>query len=89
MNKGDLINEVAKSTCSKAEAGQAVKAVLETIKKSLKKDCFLPCFLFDSVFYLAAGMVLTDLIEKPQTGIHDIGIKLRPTMGAYFIKGLL
>lgn len=37
MNKGDLINEVAKSTCSKAEAGKAVKAFLEAIKKTLKK----------------------------------------------------
>jgi DNA-binding protein HU-beta len=37
MNKGDLINEVAKATCSKAEAGKIVDAVLGTIKKSLKK----------------------------------------------------
>ncbi|MCX5836163.1 MAG: HU family DNA-binding protein [Deltaproteobacteria bacterium] len=37
MNKGDIINEVAKATCSKAEAGKAVKAFLETIKKALKK----------------------------------------------------
>jgi len=37
MNKADLINEVAKTTCSKAEAGQAVKAFLEAIKKGLKK----------------------------------------------------
>jgi len=37
MNKGDIINEVAKATCSKAEAGKAVKVFLETIKKALKK----------------------------------------------------
>jgi nucleoid DNA-binding protein len=37
MNKADLINEVAKTTCSKAEAGLAVKAFLEAIKKGLKK----------------------------------------------------
>jgi nucleoid DNA-binding protein len=37
MNKGDIINEVAKATCSKAEAGKAVKAFLEAIKKALKK----------------------------------------------------
>jgi len=37
MNKGNIINEVAKATCSKAEAEKAVKAFLETIKKALKK----------------------------------------------------
>jgi nucleoid DNA-binding protein len=37
MNKKDIINEVAKATCSKAEAGKAVDAFLEAIKKSLKK----------------------------------------------------
>jgi DNA-binding protein HU-beta len=37
MNKGDLINVVAKSTCTKAEAAKVVDAVLGTIKKSLKK----------------------------------------------------
>lgn len=37
MNKGDIVSAVAKVTCSKAEAGNVVNAVLETIKKSLKK----------------------------------------------------
>jgi len=37
MNKKDIINEVAKATCTKAEAGKAVDAFLEAIKKSLKK----------------------------------------------------
>jgi nucleoid DNA-binding protein len=37
MNKVELINEVAKATCSKAEAGKALDAVLAAIKKSLKK----------------------------------------------------
>ena len=37
MNKGDLINVVAKSTCTKAEAAKAVDVVLGAIKKSLKK----------------------------------------------------
>jgi DNA-binding protein HU-beta len=37
MNKGDLINVVAKSTCTKAEAAKAVNAFLGAIKKSLKK----------------------------------------------------
>jgi nucleoid DNA-binding protein len=37
MNKGDLVNVVAKSTCTKAEAAKVVDAVLGAIKKSLKK----------------------------------------------------
>jgi nucleoid DNA-binding protein len=37
MNKADVINEVAKATCSKVEAGKAVKAFIEAIKKALKK----------------------------------------------------
>ena len=37
MNKEDLINAVAKATCTKAEAAKALDAVLEAIKKSLKK----------------------------------------------------
>ena len=37
MNKGDLIDVVAKTTCSKAEAGKVVDAFLDAIKKSLKK----------------------------------------------------
>lgn len=37
MNKGDLINEVAKATCTKAEAVKAVAAVLNAVKKALKK----------------------------------------------------
>ena len=37
MNKGDLIKEVAKVTCSKKEAVLAVDATLAAIKKALKK----------------------------------------------------
>jgi DNA-binding protein HU-beta len=37
MNKQDLINEVAKFTCTKAEAGKALNAVLVAIKKAMKK----------------------------------------------------
>ncbi len=37
MNKGDLINVVAKSTCTKVEAEKAVDTILGAIKKSLKK----------------------------------------------------
>jgi nucleoid DNA-binding protein len=37
MNKSDLIEEVAKVTCSKKEAVLAVDATLAAIKKALKK----------------------------------------------------
>ena len=37
MNKGDLIEAVAKVTCSKKEAADAVDATLEAILKALKK----------------------------------------------------
>lgn len=37
MNKQDLITEVAKVTCTKAEAGKALDAVLAAIKKWMKK----------------------------------------------------
>jgi nucleoid DNA-binding protein len=37
MNKGDIVSEVAKVTCSKAEAEKAVNAILESVKKALKK----------------------------------------------------
>ena len=37
MNKAELIEEVAKVTCSKKEAEAAVGALLTTVKKALKK----------------------------------------------------
>ena len=37
MNKTQLIDEVAKVTCSKKEAGLALDAALAAIKKALKK----------------------------------------------------
>ncbi|MDP8233936.1 MAG: HU family DNA-binding protein [Candidatus Saelkia tenebricola] len=37
MNKGDLIQAVAKSTSTKKEAALAVDAVLDSITKALKK----------------------------------------------------
>jgi DNA-binding protein HU-beta len=37
MNKGDLIEEVAKVTCTKKEAAKAVDATLGAIQKALKK----------------------------------------------------
>ena len=37
MNKAQLIEEVAKVTCSKKEAGLAVDAIIAAIEKALKK----------------------------------------------------
>ena len=37
MNKGQLIDEVAKVTCTKKEAELALEATFEAIKKALKK----------------------------------------------------
>ena len=37
MNKAELINEVAKVTCSKKEADEAVSATIAAIQKALKK----------------------------------------------------
>ena len=37
MNKGDLVNEVAKVVCTKKEAKAAVGCVFSTITKALKK----------------------------------------------------
>ena len=37
MNKEELIAEVAKITCTKVEAGNAVDALFEGVKKALKK----------------------------------------------------
>ena len=37
MNKADLVNEVAKMTCTKKEAAAALDAILDSIKKTLKK----------------------------------------------------
>ena len=37
MNKAELIDEVAKVTCSKKEAGAAISTTLAAIQKALKK----------------------------------------------------
>lgn len=65
MNKEDLINEVAKVTCTKAEAAQAVNTVLDSIKKALKKGDKVTLIGFGtfSVAKRAARMG-----RNPQTG---------------------
>lgn len=65
MNKGDLINEVAKATCSKVEAETAVKTVLETIAKALKKGDKVTLVGFGT-FSVAKRSARTG--RNPQTG---------------------
>lgn len=73
MNKADLVNEVAKTVCTKKEAQAAVDCVFATIKKSLKKK--------DAVTIIGFG---TFKVEKrkarkgrnPRTG-EEIKIKAK------------
>ena len=48
MNKGDLINEVAKMVSTKKEAQEAVDCVLSSITKALKKVDTVTLFGFCS-----------------------------------------
>ena len=73
MNKVDIINEVAKATCSKAEAGKAVKAFLETIKKALKKGDKVTLIGFGT-FSVVKRSARTG--RNPQTG-KSINIKAK------------
>ena len=47
MNKGELIEAIAKVTCTKAEAAKALDTTLDAIKKSLKKgkSRMFPCLV--------------------------------------------
>jgi DNA-binding protein HU-beta len=65
MNKGELIDVVAKTTCSKAEAGKAVDAVLLAIKKALKKGEKVTLVGFGT-FSVAKRSARTG--RNPQTG---------------------
>ena len=65
MNKGDLINEVAKVTCSKKEALLAVDATLAAIQKALKKGNAVTLVGFGT-FRLSKRKARTG--RNPQTG---------------------
>ena len=65
MNKEDIINEVAKTTCSKAEAVKAVNAFIEAIKKTLKKGNKVTLVGFGT-FSVAKRSARTG--RNPQTG---------------------
>ena len=65
MNKSELIEAVAKETCTKAEAANAVNLVFDSIAKALKKG--------DSVTLVGFGTFLVRkrkarIGRNPQTG---------------------
>ena len=73
MNKGDLVNKVAKVVSTKKEAHAAVDCVLESITKALKKT--------DTVTLVGFGTFKVDRRKarkgrNPQTG-EEIKIKAR------------
>jgi len=65
MNKGDIIDAVAKTTCSKEEAGKAVDAFLLAIKKALKRGEKVTLVGFGT-FSVAKRSARTG--RNPQTG---------------------
>ena len=73
MNKGDLVNEVAKVVGTKREAQEAVDAVFSNISRALKKK--------DSVTLVGFGTFKVDkrkarIGRNPQTG-EEIKIKAK------------
>ena len=73
MNKGDLVNELAKVVSTKKEAQAAVDCVFETITKALKKK--------DPVTVVGFGTFKVDSRKarkgrNPQTG-EEIKIKAK------------
>jgi len=65
VNKAELIEAVSKSTCTKAEATEAVNAVFDNISKALKKG--------DSVTLVGFGTFVVKkrkarIGRNPQTG---------------------
>jgi nucleoid DNA-binding protein len=73
MNKGDLVNQVAKVVSTKREAQAAVDSVLQSITKALKKK--------DTVTLVGFGTFKVDKRKarkgrNPQTG-EEIKIKAK------------
>ena len=81
MNKGDLINEVAKVVSTKKEAQAAVDCVITTITKALKKK--------DAVTLVGFGTFKVDKRKartgrNPQTGE---AIKIKAKKVPKFVAG--
>jgi nucleoid DNA-binding protein len=81
MNKGDLVNEVAKAVNTKKEAQEAVDCVFSTITKALKKK--------DTVTLVGFGTFKVDKRKarkgrNPQTGE---AIKIKAKNVPKFVAG--
>jgi DNA-binding protein HU-beta len=80
MNKTQLIDEVAKVTCSKKEAGLALDAALAAIKKALKKGDSVTLVGFGT-FGVSKRKARTG--RNPQTGaVIKIAAKKAPVFKA-------
>ena len=81
MNKGDLVNEVAKGVNTKKEAQAAVDCIFDTITKALKKN--------DTVTLVGFGTFKVDKRKarkgrNPQTGE---AIKIKAKKVPKFLAG--
>jgi len=81
MNKGDLVNEVAKVVSTKKEAQAAVDCVLSTITKALKKKDTVSLAGFGT-FKVAQRKARKG--RNPQTGAE---IKIKAKKVAKFVPG--
>ena len=83
MNKGDLVNEVAKLVGTKKEAKAAVDCIFSTITKSLKKRKSEPVTLVGfGTFKVEKRKARTG--RNPQTGEK---IKIKAKRVAKFVAG--
>lgn len=81
MNKGELIAELAKVTCTKKEAEAALDCVLSTITKALKKNDSVTLVGFGT-FKVSKRTARTG--RNPQTGE---AIKIKAKKVPKFIAG--
>ena len=81
MNKGDLVNEVAKVVCTKKEALAAVDCVFSTITKALKKKDAVTLIGFGT---FKVGQRKARKGRNPGTGEE---IKIKAKKVAKFVPG--
>jgi len=81
MNKGDLVNEVAKVVCTKKEAQEAVDCVFSSITKALKKKETITLVGFGT-FKVSKRNARTG--RNPQTGAE---IKIKAKKVPKFVAG--
>jgi nucleoid DNA-binding protein len=81
MNKGDLINELAKVTCTKKEAEEALDCILSSITKALKKNDTVTLVGFGT-FKVSKRTARTG--RNPQTGE---AIKIKAKKVPKFVAG--